>query len=260
MLRSYGMAIYKGAVIQYLYFMKSKLEHALLKYESTFGKVVDFNAATEQLCHLDFTAANTDLTTALVTDTQQFSTYINNKLKAGNCKYGIGGYNENRVLYTRSKHFEIAAADSDLFEEAGETRSIHLGIDIWGPAGTKVYVPIGGMVHSFAYNDNFGDYGATIVLQHQLDTLVFHTLYGHLSLNDLAPLQEGKYISRGELLGHFGEENENGNWPPHLHFQIIEDMRLYEGDYPGVCSLDEREKYLLNCPDANLILKMMQFV
>ena len=257
---SYGVPIYNGVVNQYLYNMKSKLEHALLKYQSTFGKVVDFNAATEQLYHLDFTAANTELTTALVTDTQQFSAYINNKLNAKNCKYGIGGYNEDRILYTRSKHFEVAAADNAPLEGAGETRSIHLGIDIWGPAGTKVYVPIGGTVHSFAYNDNFGDYGATIVLQHQLDTVLFHTLYGHLSLNDLVPLQEGKYISRGELLGHFGEEKENGNWPPHLHFQVIEDMRLYEGDYPGVCSIDEREKYLLNCPDADLILKMMQFI
>jgi len=59
-------------------------------------------------------------------------------------------------------------------------------------------------------------------------------LYGHLSLNDLVLLQQGKYICRSELLGHFGEEKENGNWPQHLHFKNIEDMRLYEGDYPGV--------------------------
>ena len=240
--------------------MKHSLENALLKYQSTFGKVVDFNAATDKLCHFDFTAANNELTTGLVTNTQQFSAYINNKLKANNCKYGIGGYNEERVLYKKYKHFEISAAKSPSFGGVGEARSIHLGIDIWGAAGTKVYVPIGGTVHSYAYNDNFGDYGATIVLQHQLDTVLFQTLYGHLSLKDLVPLQQGKYISRGELLGHFGEEKENGNWPPHLHFQVIEDMRLYEGDYPGVCSLGERETYLHNCPDADLILKMMQFI
>jgi len=254
--------ILEGMAIQYLYPMKSKLEHALLKHQSTFGKVVNFNASTDKLCHLDFTAANTELTTGLVTDTQQFSAYIHNKLKANNCKYGIGGYNEDRVLYKRSSLFALAASKISPYayegeEEGAGSRSIHLGIDIWGAAGTKVYVPIGGTVHSYAYNDNFGDYGATIVLQHQLDTVLFQTLYGHLSLNDLVPLQQGKYISRGELLGHFGEEKENGNWPPHLHFQIIEDMRLYEGDYPGVCSMGERETYLNNCPDADLILKMM---
>jgi len=32
------------------------------------------------------------------------------------------------------------------------------------------------------------------------------------------PPQQGKYISRNELPGHFGEIKENGNWPQHLHF------------------------------------------
>jgi murein DD-endopeptidase MepM/ murein hydrolase activator NlpD len=105
------------------------------------------------------------------------------------------------------------------------------------------------MVHSFAFNDSFGDYGATIIIQHQLDTVVFHTLYGHVSLVDLAQLQAGKYISRGEPIAHFGEPSENGWWPPHLHFQVIADMELKEGDYPGVCTLAERERYIRNCPD-----------
>ena len=177
--------------------------------------------------------------------------------------YGIGGYNEDRILYKRSKHFEVSGSSkvSPLVSggDLEEARSIHLGIDIWAAAGTKVYVPLGGTVHSFAFNNNFSDYGATIILQHQLDTVVFYTLYGHLSLADLEPLQEGKYISRGELLGHFGPPAENGDWPPHLHFQIIEDMRLNKGDYPGVCTISEREKYLSNCPDADLILNMMKY-
>ena len=116
------------------------------------------------------------------------------------------------------------------------------------------------MVHSFAFNDGFGDYGATIIIQHQLDTVVFHTLYGHVSLVDLAQLQAGKYISRGEPIAHFGEPSENGWWPPHLHFQVIGDMELKEGDYPGVCTLAERERYIRNCPDPDLVLNMMKFV
>ncbi len=226
--------------------MINSLENVLLKYQSTFQKVVDFNAAIDKLFHFDFSAANKALTDELVTNTRQFADYINQQLESHECKYGIGGYNEDRVLYKRSRHFD-----------GEETRSVHLGIDIWGIAGTKVYVPIGGTVHSFAFNNNFGDYGATIILQHQLDTVLFHTLYGHLSQKDLVSLQVGKYISRGELLGHFGEPKENGDWPPHLHFQIIGDMRLHLGDYPGVCSISEREKYLINCPDADLILNMM---
>lgn len=241
--------------------MKSVLENVLKKNQANFRRVVDFNAATDKLLQLNFTTENKELTTEMIADTATFSQYINNKLSAANARYGIGGYNEDRILYKRSSHFEsvgskVVTVGEDL---AVASRSIHLGIDIWAAAGTKVFVPIGGTVHSFANNDHYSDYGATIILQHQLETVVFHTLYGHLSMADLVNMQEGKYISRGELLGHFGEPNENGNWPPHLHFQIIDDMRIKKGDYPGVCTIDESEKYLHNCPDADLILNMMQY-
>jgi len=100
------------------------------------------------------------------------------------------------------------------------------------------------MVHSFAYNDHFGDYGATIVLLHQLDGMPFYTLYGHLSLKDIATLNEGELHKHRQEFAHFGNAKENGNWPPHLHFQVIENMELKKGDYPGVCTVSEREKYL----------------
>ena len=229
--------------------MKSNLENVLSRHQSEFKKVVAFDADTDKLFPFDFTTNNKELTTALIADTQQFSDYVNNKLESNHCKYGIGGYNEDRVLYKRSEHFD-----------GTEARSIHLGIDIWAPINTKIFAPLGGTVHSFAFNNYFGDYGATIILQHQLDTIVFHSLYGHLSLKDLVPLQQGKYISRGEVVGHFGEPAENGDWPSHLHFQIIEDMQLKMGDYPGVCASSERKKYLSNCPDADLILEMMKYV
>ena len=247
----------------YLQVMKSSLENVLQKNQLNFRSVVDFKSVKDKLIKLDFTSANTDLTPSLVENTEDFSQYIDQVLETNQAKYGIGGYNENRILYKRSGLFNTANSNTTLIVPSlkqTEDRSIHLGIDIWGAAGTNVYVPIGGTVHSFAYNDNFGDYGATIILQHQLETIVFHTLYGHLSLADLANMQEGKYISRGELLAHFGAPNENGSWPPHLHFQVIEDMRVSKGDYPGVCTASESEKYLNNCPNPDWILNMMKFV
>jgi hypothetical protein len=63
-------------------------------------------------------------------------------------------------------------------------------------------------------------------------------------------------VIRGEEIGHFGLPEENGNWPPHLHFQIIFEMGLYTGDYPGVCRYSEKEKWLANSPDPEVILKM----
>ncbi|MEP6468070.1 MAG: peptidoglycan DD-metalloendopeptidase family protein, partial [Parafilimonas sp.] len=112
---------------------------------------------------------------------------------------------------------------------------------------------------SFAFNNRFGDYGATLVLLHQLDGIGFYSLYGHISLKDINNIKEGQYFVRGEVMAHFGEQAENGNWPPHLHFQIINDMQLNKGDYPGVCSYGEKDMYLKNCPDPDLVLNMMQY-
>jgi len=227
------------------------LANLLRKFQHIYHPVVPFNAATDKLLLMDFTENNTTLTTDVFDDTQRFSEYITEQLNNANALYGIGGYNENRSIYSRSKHFDAVLNAAP--------RRIHLGIDIWGKAGTPVLAPLGGMVHSFAYNDHFGDYGATIVLLHQLDGMPFYTLYGHLSLKDIATLKEGDYISIGQKFAHFGDVNENGNWPPHLHLQIIEDIELMKGDYPGVCTLSERNKYLSNCPDPDFILNMMQF-
>jgi peptidoglycan LD-endopeptidase LytH len=114
-------------------------------------------------------------------------------------------------------------------------------------------------VHSFAFNDHFGDYGATIILSHSLDGVAFYTLYGHLALADLEHLREGAYIVGGTTLGHFGEPHENGHWPPHLHFQVVEHIGLYRGDYPGVCRYSEKDQYLANCPDPDLLLGMRAY-
>jgi len=140
-----------------------------------------------------------------------------------------------------------------------EPRRLHLGIDIWGKPHTKVMAPMDGLVHSFAFNNAFGDYGATIILTHNLEGQTFYTLYGHLSLNSIKNIQEGEHIKKGDVFAEFGIPFENGQWPPHLHFQIISDMDRSKGDYPGVCKHSEKESYLSNCPDPDLILQMIQF-
>ncbi|MBL0145614.1 MAG: peptidoglycan DD-metalloendopeptidase family protein [Chitinophagaceae bacterium] len=228
--------------------MKEELIHALQKNNLNFYNIVNFKNTIEKIITLDFSAENTALASIDIANTAAFSNYITNKLQSANAKFGIGGYNEDRVLYKHSKLFD-----------GKDNRTVHLGIDIWGEEGTEVFAPLGGMVHGFAFNNNIGDYGATIILQHQLDTISFHTLYGHLALKDIEKIKVGQYISRGNLVGHFGSAQENGNWPPHLHFQIIEDLEYNEGDYPGVCAVKDSEKYLHNCPNPDLILGMLQY-
>ena len=48
----------------------------------------------------------------------------------------------------------------------------------------------------------------------------------------------------------------NGDYAPHLHFQIIKNIADYEGDYPGVSSKNDLDFYSANCPDPNLVLKL----
>jgi murein DD-endopeptidase MepM/ murein hydrolase activator NlpD len=222
---------------------------SLRKYASTFHTVVPFIPGKDRLLQMDFTAGNKDLTEEIYSDVGRFNTYITTKLEGSGYRYGIGGYNEHRSIYAASNHFDTG----------GEPRRLHLGVDVWGPAGTSVYAFLGGRVHSFAFNNSPGDYGATLILLHQLDGIAFHTLYGHISLKDIENLTTSQYVVRGQEIAHFGTPAENGHWPPHLHFQVIIDMELKQGDYPGVCKFSEKDKYIQNCPDPDLILQMNRY-
>jgi peptidoglycan LD-endopeptidase LytH len=228
-------------------------EQSILRHQLGFHRVVDFDPQKEKLCRLDFTSANTTLGSEIIDDENKFSEYVRRQLELAHCQLGIGGYAEHRTVYSRSRVFDAATPGE-------EPRRLHLGVDIWGPVGKNVYAFMGGMVHSRAFNDNYGDYGATLVLLHQLDGMPFYTLYGHLGLQDIQKLDSGQYVTRGQVIGHFGDLQENGHWPPHLHFQLILDMELNKGDYPGVCKYSEREKYLANCPDPDLVLQLNKYL
>ncbi len=141
------------------------------------------------------------------------------------------------------------------FDTGDEPRRLHLGVDIWGDAGTPVYAPLAGTIHSYKDNAHFGDYGPTIILQHDLDGLIFYSLYGHLSRGNLKGIAIGQQINSGQPIANLGEAYENGSWPPHLHFQLILDMQDNKGDYPGACKISEKETYLQNIPDPDPILQ-----
>ena len=95
---------------------------------------------------------------------------IMHKLESTGRIAGVGGYLENRSVYS----------DTELFQ-GDEERCIHVGVDVFMPAATAVYAPLHGEVQSFANRQVYGDYGPVIILRHRLDDFEFHTLYGHLS-------------------------------------------------------------------------------
>lgn len=238
--------------------MNFELEKALLSAQADFHNVVPFNIKTDKLATIDLSKHNKEINRETYSTTAALQNYIDFKQKQAAATYLIGGYREHREIYRRSSLFDKNIATA--VEVLEEPRSIHLGIDIWAPAGTPVFAPLGGMVHSFANNADHGDYGATIILQHQLHTFNFYTLYGHLSLRNLEGMRKGRFITRGETFAHFGPPAENGNWPPHLHFQLITDMLQYEGDFPGVCKPSEAGKYISICLNPDIILNMQRFL
>lgn len=192
---------------------------------------------------VDLSKHNNALEKVDLNDEEAFSSFIFNQLNEHGKQVGIGGYGEERNLYSRS----------DLFE-GEEPRTIHLGIDVWSKAGTPVFCPVDGVVHSFANRAVHGDYGPVIILKHAVQGITFHTLYGHLSITALEGLEVGKKFKSGEQLATMGSYSENFHWPPHLHFQLIDNMEGYTGDYPGVCRTSEKSQFLSNCPDPAVFI------
>ncbi len=224
---------------------RSALVELLSKHRTEFLPVLPFDfTKSSNLCRLDFSAGNREMETLDFSSSAALGSYIFGKLKSCGAAFGYGGYGEDRAWYRRSPHFTAN----------GEVRSIHLGVDLWCAAGTKVSAPLSGFVHSFKDNANFGDYGPTVILAHELEGLEFYSLYGHLSRRSLASLQTGNPLNAGEYFAELGTEGENGDWPPHLHLQLIADIGDFRGDYPGVAAPGEATGYLENCPDPNLIL------
>jgi peptidoglycan LD-endopeptidase LytH len=93
-------------------------------------------------------------------------------------------------------------------------------------------------------------------LEHQLHDLTFYTLYGHVDRKSLETLRIGKKIATGESFCQLGEHEENGNWYPHLHFQVMASMLGFEGDFPGVAAPSEMDFWLELCPNPELLVNL----
>jgi murein DD-endopeptidase MepM/ murein hydrolase activator NlpD len=221
------------------------LSQVLLKNQHLFAPVAPFDFEKVPFHIFDFTAKNKSLLAVDLNDEQAFTNYVFDTLSSNSCEVGVGGYAEHRYIYSRSEVFG-----------GKESRSIHLGVDIWAEAGTNVFAPLDATVHSFADNNQHGDYGPTIILEHMLENQTFYTLYGHLNRACLQNLSVGKQIKKGDHIADFGVYEENVHWPPHLHFQIMDNIGDHAGDYPGVARPSEKDRWLQNCPDPNLILKI----
>lgn len=202
-------------------------------------------AADGRYVPIDLSVNNAALPTAATAD--EFEEFIENYLAENKASVAYGGYNEERNLYQRS----------DIFNGNGsEERSIHIGTDLWTKAGTPVLAALDGKAHSFDYNTGRGNYGPTIILEHKIQNQRFYTLYGHLSVESIENIEIGDAFKAGQKLATLGDASVNGDYAPHLHFQIIKDIADNFGDHPGVCSKTDLPFYLENCPNPDLLLKL----
>ena len=162
-----------------------------------------------------------------------------------------GGYLEARPLYT-----------ADTYDKTGnngrESRCMHLGIDFWIPALTPVHAIYDAKVVVSVNDAGDKKYGGLVILSHQEGGFIFYTLYGHLSAASVKQLKIGAQLSQGDKIGEVGNPNENGNWSPHLHFQIMLSLLSYKNDFPGVAYFNEKHTWQSICPNPNLLFKLKE--
>ncbi|SHN06259.1 Peptidase family M23 [Polaribacter sp. KT 15] len=233
----------------YFYFMKlNPFESFLKNISETPLLAIDKKIHLSSYVPINISNTNKDLLSFDVSSSNDWENYIEAFLKKENKHVAYGGYLEKRNLYDRSAYFK------NLSEE--DKRNIHLGIDLWCKEKTKVLAVLKGKVHSFNFNKNHGDYGPTIILEHKIADYNFYTLYGHLSENSIQNLKVGDKFNEGEVIAELGNATVNGDYAPHLHFQIIKNLQGNKGDYPGVSSSKDLDFYKENCPNPNLLLKI----
>lgn len=211
------------------------------------SKVIASDIDYSEYIALNLSTSNTELEKHNLETALDYEFFIQNYLDNNKAKIAYGGYIETRNLYKRSNVFK-----NDLTDE----RNIHIGLDLWINEAAPIYSALDGKIHSFKNNTALGDYGPTIIIEHEIENFKFHTLYGHLSEASLIGKSVGKLVKKGEQIATLGLPPTNGDYAPHLHFQIIIDMENKIGDYPGVCNIKNLKYYSINCPDPNLLLKI----
>jgi 4-aminobutyrate aminotransferase-like enzyme len=80
-------------------------------------------------------------------------------------------------------------------------------------------------------------------------------LYGHLSESTLKLVKQGQKIMKGDLIAYVGDAHENGDWSPHLHFQIMLDLLDNKHDFPGVAFPKNVSVWSSMCPNPNVLFK-----
>lgn len=94
--------------------------------------------------------------------------------------------------------------------------SYHQGVDFVPGRGTPVMSAMRGTIHTV---ENSGAYGVHVIIEHDLHSQVWHTVYAHLKKNSVpANIKPGTYVEIGDIIGKVGSTGTSTG--PHLHFEI----------------------------------------
>lgn len=180
---------------------------------------------------------------------REVATAIDRLVERSGAALAAGRYQEHRGVY-RSAAFADRSG-------AGERRTVHLGVDLFVPAGEPVYAPLDAIVYAVEYRQAPYDYGGVVLLEHRTgDGVPFWLLAGHLAEATVRELRPGRRLHRGERFGTVGDVAENGEWPPHVHVQLFTTLLGRSTDLPGVVRRSELACWQSICPDPNLLLGM----
>jgi murein DD-endopeptidase MepM/ murein hydrolase activator NlpD len=160
-----------------------------------------------------------------------------------------GGYLEKRRLYTSAIY--KSACDNGF-----ERRNIHLGVDFWLPENTPVHALLEGEVVCVTNDAYPKGYGGLLILKHQVADFHFYTLYGHNTVQSVQKHAIGSRVKKGAQIAVLANASENGDWVPHLHFEIMLSRLDYTDDFPGVAFESELAIWKSICPDPNLLFKL----
>ena len=163
--------------------------------------------------------------------------------------HDVGRYDERRPNMYKTDLF----GSTDPHSRGEGARDIHVGIDIGGPVGMPIHCFADGAIHSFGYNEQPGDYGYVVVTEHELSGRKVWALHGHLNARSIKGKQRCQRVAKGEVLCWIGDEEENGGWPPHVHFQLSL-VEPETHDLPGVVSSAQRKDALSKYPDPRMVL------
>ena len=163
-----------------------------------------------------------------------------------------GGYLEPRNLYTSTEYDTIG-------NYGNQSRTIHIGVDFWLPENTPVHALFDGEVVIVENDIGDKEYGGLVVLKHQQKDFCFYTLYGHNTAQSVLKHKLGAIVKKGAQVAALANYPENGNWAPHLHFEITLSLLDYKTDFPGVAYFNQIDVWKSLCPDPNLLFKIDGF-